>query len=447
MDGQRPPDVGPRTAAGLAQGLGQASLGAAPLGAAAASAVPLAAAESAMMAPAAAHGPAVPETPAAHVSNVTHSGGGGGQVGGGGGGTGLGGGGMAAPPVMSGSGGTASPMPLLPPPTPPPAGPVQPPGGGGQGAPGSATQGGPGGPGVHPASTNSTSGSGGGGSGGSSQSDVAPAPIPVSAARAHKDVVADATNRQSATDQLRVAYRIAAALNAADMANPADFRFFWMTAVTADGRIVVANSYGLGYIPEAVTLPTQVTMASADDSVPVEQRARWATYPHLALQDWAVHHDTTLRIVIGKEEHFEGIDPGAPKHILVEEDIPASGKMQGRSRLDVVAPDAAAQLAGISDLSLVDMLPPAPVGASPPADQRSTLWWEVMKHLMSSDTDRGVAHLQAFAAYSNHCQGLALHAAHTAVHAVEQRDAVANWLYWQHITSLLNSALVGASQR
>lgn len=258
-------------------------------------------------------------------------------------------------------------------------------------------------------------------------------------------MVADATNRQGATDQLRVAYRVAAALNAADMANPADFRFFWMTAITADGHIVVANSYGLAYIPEAVMLPTQVVMASADNSVPAEHRARWATYPHLALQDWAVRHDTTLRVVIGKEEHFEGIDPGAPKHIVADEDIPASGKMQGRSRLEVVAPSAAAQLAGVSDLSLIDMLPPAPVDATAPADQRSTLWWEVMKHLMSSDVDRGVAHLQAFLAYATHCQELALHSAHTAVHAVEQRAAVANRLYWQHITGLLSNALAGVA--
>lgn len=443
------PDAGQHPAAGLGQGLGQVPVSGAALGAAAQ--VPLAAAESAMTAPAAAHGPAATsETSATQVSSSSHSGsggsgGGGGQGGGGGGGGTRFGGGMGGP-MMSGSGGTGSSMPLLPPATPPPAAPVQPSGSGAPGTPGTG-QGGPSGPGVHPASTTSTGGGGVGGSVTSSQADAAPAPIPVSTARAQKDAIADATNRQSATDQVRVAYRVAAALNAADMTNPADFRFFWMTAVTADGRIVVANSYGLAYVPEAVTLPTQVIMASADDTVPAEQRARWATYPNLALQDWAAHHDTTLRVVIARQEHFEGIDPGAPKHLVADEDIPVSGKMQGRSRLEVVAPSAAAQLAGISDLSLVDLLPPAPVDASSPADQRNTLWWEVMKHLMSSDAERGEAHLQAFVAYANHCQELALYAAHTAVHAVEQRGAVADWLYWQHITGLLSSALAGTGHR
>jgi hypothetical protein len=219
-----------------------------------------------------------------------------------------------------------------------------------------------------------------------------------------------------------------------------------MTAVTADGQIMVANSYGLGYIPDRVSLPAQVNMVSADDTIPPGERARWATYPHLALQGWAAHHNTVLRVVIGRQEHFAGIDPGAPEQFVADEDIPTSGQMQGRSRLEVVAPAEAARLAAVSDLVLIDMLPPAPVDASPPADQRSSLWWELMKHLMSSDADRGVAHLQAFAAYATHAQELASYRAYTAVHAVEQRAGIADWLYWQHIAGLLNDALASSAR-
>lgn len=279
----------------------------------------------------------------------------------------------------------------------------------------------------------------------SSHADAAPAPIPVSSARAQKDAVADAMNRRGGGDALRAARRLGAALNAPDLLNKGDFQFFWITAVTNDGQIVVANSYGMGYIPEPVTLPEGVQLVSVDPAVPAAERARWATYPMLAIQGWAAAHDTTLRAVIATEAQFREFDPGVYREVLREEDIPASGKMTGRSRLEVVAPGPAAQLAGVSDLGLIDMLPPAPVDTNPPADQRGTLWFEVMKHLMSSDPDRGVQHLQAFVTYAAHAQELALHQAHTAVHAIEQRSAVADWLYWQQLSILVADALAGSA--
>jgi hypothetical protein len=436
--GQQPPSSGEGVAPELdrlEQGMSHAAMGAGQLSAAAQ--VPLAAAEG-MIAPAAALGQAAaPEVPAAMVGAQ-----GGAVIAGGdygvGGSSAGGGGGLPSIPSSSGMS-TSSPMPLGPPPTPPAAAPI-PPGGGTTGAPGATT-----GPGVHPASTTSTSQGGIGGSMNSAHAEAAPAPIPVSSARAQKDAIAEATRRQSGGD-LQLAYRVAAALNAPDMVNKADFRFFWMTAVTGDGQILVANSYGLGYIPDGVSLPTQVNMVSADDTIPAEERARWATYPNLALQGWAAHHNTVLRVVIGRQEHFAGTDPGAPEQFVADEDIPTSGQMQGRSRLAVVAPAEATRLAAVSDLVLIDMLPPAPVDASPPADQRSSLWWELMKHLMSSDADRGVAHLQAFAAYATHAQELAIYRAYTAVHAVEQRAAIADWLYWQHIAGLLNDALASSAR-
>jgi hypothetical protein len=445
--GQQRPDAGQPPAAALGESLGKAIQTGAPLGAAAAASVPLAAAESAMISPAAAHGPALtPETPAAELSSThTVSGGGhGGGGGGGGGGTSFGGGG-SLPSMMSGSGMNApSSGPLLPPATPPPAAPVAP-GGGQPGQPGTpGTPPGQSGPGVHPASARDVGAGGFGGSMTSSHADAAPAPIPVSSARVEKDTVANATRRQSSGDPAQLAYRIAAALCARDVAHTGDFGFFWLTAVTADGQIVVANSYGVGYLPEEIHLPEQVIMASADNAVPLEERARWATYPNLALQGWAAHRDTTLRVVIGKEEHFKGIDPGAPEKYIQDDDIPDSGKMAGRSRLELIAPGDAARLAATSDWGLVELLPPAPVDATAPADQRNTLWFEVMKHLMSSDTGRGTGHLQALVAYANHAQQLALYRGHTGVHVVEQRAAVADWMYWRSMAALLDDALGGS---
>ena len=204
----------------------------------------------------------------------------------------------------------------------------------------------------------------------------APAPVPVSAARAERDAIAAAATagalrRQSAggSDPLQLARRIGAALNAEPNM---DFGFFWVTAVTADGQIVVANSYGLAYIPEGVNLPEQVRMASADESIPVGERAKWATYPILAVQGWAQHHNLRLRAVVATEDQFENFDPGTAKVTLQADDIPESGKMQGRNRLAVIAPDAASHLAAVSAGGLSELLPPAPSDTNPPADETAS---------------------------------------------------------------------------
>lgn len=91
--------------------------------------------------------------------------------------------------------------------------------------------------------------------------------IPVSAARAARDAAtAAASARQRGRgDALRLARRIAAALNASDN-NAGDYGFFWITAVTTDGSIVVANSYGLAYIPDGMELPNKVYLARITQS-------------------------------------------------------------------------------------------------------------------------------------------------------------------------------------
>ncbi|BBZ07564.1 hypothetical protein MDOR_17330 [Mycolicibacterium doricum] len=267
----------------------------------------------------------------------------------------------------------------------------------------------------------------------------APAPVPVSAARAERDAIAGSMRRQSGGDPVQVARRVAAALNAVESM---DFGFFWATGVSKDGTILVANSYGIGYIPDGVKLPEGVKMVSADESIALEERAKWATFPMLALHGWAQHHDVPLRAVVATAEQFDGFDPGAARVILTADDIPERGDMAGRSRLEVIAPGAARQLGSVDDAMLGDLLPPAPADATPPADNSMMLWFEVMKPLMSTAADRGAAHLQAMVNYANHAQELALHKAQTAPDAAVQRAAIADWLYWQHVSVMSGDALV-----
>jgi len=234
-------------------------------------------------------------------------------------------------------------------------------------------------------------------------------------------------------------------LNAADSPGKGDFGFYWITAVTTDRQIVVANSYGLAYIPEGVELPDMVHMASADAEVPAADRARCATYPVMAVQGWATHHEKKLRAVIGTQEQLADSDPGAAKIILEADDIPESGQMTGLSRLEIVDRDAAERLADTKDQQLTDLLPPAPASENPPADNRIMMWFEVMKFMTTSAIGREAPHLRAFHGYAAHARELALHRAYSAADAEAQRSAVADWLYWEYVTGVLDSALSDVS--
>ncbi|EHI14082.1 hypothetical protein KEK_05562 [Mycolicibacterium thermoresistibile ATCC 19527] len=313
-------------------------------------------------------------------------------------------------------------MPLVPAPTPPPAAPVPP------AAPGPAP--------VAPPAAAATGAAG-----------VAAAPVPVTNARAQRDAVAGAATAgalrrlQGGHDPLRLARQIGAALNAPPSIPEAQWGFLWATGVTVDGTIVVANSYGLAFIPDGVNLPEQVKMATADESIPPTERAKWATYPFLALQGWAQHTGATLQAVVGTDEQLRGIDPGARKVLIDEADIPQNGTMQGRSRLEVIAPESAARLTAMSDAMLPDLLPPPPVDATAPEDKSDQLWFDTMKPLMGAGEGRELAHLKSFIAYTEHRQELALHRAHTAIDAQSLREAIADWVYWQHLSVLMADAL------
>lgn len=272
---------------------------------------------------------------------------------------------------------------------------------------------------------------------------AAAAPIPVSAARAEREAIAAASTagalrrRHQGNDPAQVARRIAAALNVGIW----DFGFYWITAVTDDDTILVANSYGIAYIPENVVLPDNVRMASADESIPAADRGRWATYPILAVQGWAQHRGQSLRCVIATEDQFQGFDPGAPKIVLQPDDIPENGTMQGRSRLEVIAPGAAAKLAATSDEHLTELLPPPQADETPPAVDLTIAWFEVSKPLMSKSTSRVEAHLKAMMKYAASAMELALYNAQTVPDVRAQRAAIADWVYWQHQSSLLSEAL------
>jgi hypothetical protein len=161
----------------------------------------------------------------------------------------------------------------------------------------------------------------------------------------------------------------------------------------------------------------------------------------LALHGWAQHHDVALRAVVATAEQFEGFDPGAPRVVLQSDDIPERGAMAGRSRLEIVAPGAAQQLASMPDSTLAELLPPAPADTTPPVDDSAMLWFDVMKPLMSAAPDRGIPHLQAMVTYAEHAQVLALHAAHVATEAATLRAAIADWIYWQHVSVLSADAI------
>lgn len=267
--------------------------------------------------------------------------------------------------------------------------------------------------------------------------------MPVSAARAHREAAAAAATagalrrRSPGNDPAVLAQRIAAALNV----GITDVGFVWLTGLGKDGSIVVANNYGLGYIPDGVNLPEQVTMATADESIPATVRGTWTTYPILALHGWAQHHNTDLRAVIATEDQFKGFDPGAPKIVLRPDDIPESGTMEGRHRLQVIAPDAAVKLAAVSSTGLPDLLPPAQADANAPEDKRAQLWFEVFRPLLSNAPERAVVQIEAFVTYAEHAQELALYRAHTTVDPADQRAAIADWIYWQHLSVLMSDAI------
>ena len=278
---------------------------------------------------------------------------------------------------------------------------------------------------------------------GSSAGAPVAAPIPVSAARAEREAIAEATRGlrlRPVDDPVSVAIRIAASLNAEDSPDRSEYEFFWATGVTTDGRIIIANSYGLGYIPAGQNLPEPVEFVSLDAAIPMERRLGWATYPWIALLDWAQAKDVGLRTVIGTEAQLQGIDLGSNGYELQPDDIPSTSIMAGRDRLRMIAPDHAKRLAATSDGTLLTLLPPAPADTTPPPDRTAELWSAVVQPMMSKAEGRHLAQLNALLTYADHCEELAIHTGHTATDPAVQRAAIADGLYWHHLAALHDAA-------
>jgi hypothetical protein len=278
---------------------------------------------------------------------------------------------------------------------------------------------------------------------------VAAGPVPVSAARAEREAVLQAVSAEAARnrtggpgDPVSLAIRIAAALNADDRPDSSSMNFFWATGVTTDGQILLANSYGLGYIPAGQNLPEQVRFVTLDNSVPMAERTSWATRPWRALAGWAQSKGVGLRTVIGTRDQLAKVDVGAAHKVLEDDDIPPTSQMPGRDRLTLIAPEHAKQLVNTADTALLKLLPPAPADAAAPEDRSVDLWFSVMTPMMSEADGREIAQLKALLTYADHREGLAIHAGHTAVDAVAQRAAIAEGLYWHHLAALIDSALI-----
>ena len=107
----------------------------------------------------------------------------------------------------------------------------------------------------------------------------------------------------------------------------------------------------------------------------------------------------------------------------------------------MIAPDAAVTLAAVSSSSLSELLPPAQADAKAPEDKRAQLWFEVFRPLLSNAPDRALVQIEAFVTYADHAQELAIYRAHTAVEPADQRAAIADWIYWQHLSVLMSDAI------
>lgn len=330
-----------------------------------------------------------------------------------------------AAPTTGTPAGAAPAAPLGPAPTPSPAAPVAQPATGAAGA----------GPGVAPMSANQQ------------QNAAAAAPIPVTAARAERDAMSAAARaglvRKSAGDaDVQFAERIAAALHAPPSIPPMAWNFVWAVGVTSNGEIIAANSYGVSFIPDGMCLPSQVIFVSADERIPAGQRGRWVREPFVALQAWCAFQEKTLKVVIGTEQEVQRFAGSMQTKIIAPEDIPADGLMKGRTRLEVIAPEAAAKLAEWPDAQLHEALPPQPVQLIPPDPAAiGKAWMESIRPLMQTtgETYR-TAHLEKLAAYGRLQESAALYRAYTAPYVADLRAAITDWVWWQQFSTIQGDA-------
>jgi len=275
--------------------------------------------------------------------------------------------------------------------------------------------------------------------------------VPVSASLAARDAIASAdAGRRQGAEALRLARRVAAALHAPDSLEGEDAAFFWVTGVTADDMIVVANNFGLAYIPAGVALPEKVHMATADSEIPAAERAGWVPDPIKAVRGWAAHHRTKLTALIATEEGAAQCEEGSITVVLKPDEIPDSGAMEGRSRLQVVDPEAAQRLTASTHLELPELLPaediPAPrdAPANAPAAHPDGAMEKPQARSAERpqpDNSRDIARFRLRVATAHRT---ALRRARSAAEAATQRFEIAEWLYWKHLVDLAEAATSAA---
>ena len=97
----------------------------------------------------------------------------------------------------------------------------------------------------------------------------------------------------------------------------------------------------------------------------VDRSGRAGHLGNLDVQGWCRRHDKQLHAVVATEEQFANFDPGVAKIVLPADDIP-DGTINGRSRLEAIAPDAAQRLIAVADTGLLNCTDKDTVTASGP---------------------------------------------------------------------------------
>lgn len=275
-----------------------------------------------------------------------------------------------------------------------------------------------------------------------------PVPVPLAPlASVDRDAARQVRNddrirgKGEAGEPVALARRIAATLNAEDRPEKLSPGFFWATGVTTDGHILVSNCYGLGFVPAGQKLPREVRLVTVDDSLPVAERASWASWPWRALAGWARAHGVGLLTVIGTEEQLLEVDIDSSPTVLADDDILPTSEMVGFDRLELIAPVHAKLLAATADERLMTLLPPPLAYDGAPVDRSKDLWAAVGAHTIANGPGREIAQLEALLAFADHSEELAICRAYTVSDPVAQRTAIADGLYWHYLAQLTHDAL------
>jgi hypothetical protein len=153
-----------------------------------------------------------------------------------------------------------------------------------------------------------------------------------------------------------------------------------------------------------------------------------------------------LTALIATEEGAARCEEGSISVVLKPDEIPDSGAMDGRTRLQVVDPEVAERVTAATYLELTELLPaedapatgdgPAPAAAAhpdatPEKDRRHSAG-----QLQPTNT-RDITRFRLRVGTSHR---IALRRARLANDPTVQRAEIAEWLYWKHLVDLADAA-------